>query len=553
MTLDESPPKLRVLLVDDDDVDRMIVRRAVARHGSELEVVETASIGSGLALATSEVFDCAIVDFHLSDGTALDFIGRILETNRGLPVVVLTGHSDPDTAVRALKEGAQDYLVKGTVDGPTILRALRHAIERQRVVDLKHRLLHADRLAAVGQLAAGVAHEVNNPLTYLLANSTQLAANMQGIEQALKQLRIIFPSLGSAAPSMDGSTPASGPFEPSDILQLVQESREMLEENLSGLHRIREIIKDLKVFSRKEPSAHEQLSVNDVLATVCNLAFNEVRHRARLVKDLKPLPRIVADRGRLVQLFTHLIMNAAQSIAPGNAAAQLIRISSEAQLAHVIITIEDTGHGIAKEHLPRVFEPFFTTRSRDVATGLGLPLCLEIAQRHGGDIQVKSEVGVGTQVVVQFPVSAPQVAESQRSDAPPSERLHRRARVLIIDDEELVCRSYKRVLGPFHDVVIACGGKQALDLLERDTRFDVIICDLMMPEVDGLLVYEQLRKSESPLLSRIVFASGGVFSNRARTFMSAIHNVCLEKPLTHDMLLTVVAEVATEHASRRDV
>lgn len=541
--MSEAESSIRILLVEDDLVDRMAVHRALQPAFPGVVIADAADLQTGLLLAESERHDCALVDYHLPDGSALDFMRRRGPNAQRLPVVVLTGLDDERVAIEAVKEGAQDYLVKGARDGRSIVRAVRYAIERQRVFELQQRLMHADRLASIGQLAAGVAHEVNNPLTYLLANTGILKDRMWALERAIAKLR------GQVA-----NVPQTGEafFEllvaETDLPATLVESREMLGENLAGLERIRSIIRDLKVFSRAERDDIELVSMNDVINTACNIVYNEIRHRARLVKDLGVAPTVAADRGKLAQLFTNILLNAAQSIEEGAAERNQIRITSRVDGGVIRTVIEDTGGGIGREDLERVFEPFFTTKARDVGTGLGLSLCLEIARFHGGSIELRSELGVGTRVEVTLPVEGALRLTSTNPPRPRNDKPHRRVRVLIIDDEELVCRAYARVLKPHHDVVCIRGGRDALEYLETDASFDVLICDLMMPEVDGLMVYERLLDKQSPLVQRLVFASGGAFTSRVKAFIGNVRNLCLEKPLSRELLLSVVEQVAAASA-----
>lgn len=537
--MSEPEPAIRILLVEDDSVDRMAIHRVLRATFPDIVVVDAPNLQAGLALAEVDQHDCALVDYHLPDGSALDFIRLRGPKSVQLPVVVLTGLDDERIAFEALQHGAQDYLVKGTRDGRSMVRAVRYAIERQRVLDLKQRLMHADRLASIGQLAAGVAHEVNNPLTYLMANTSILKDRLSALERSLVQGR----GQLSRAEGF-GVTPYEQLIGDMDLPAVLAESREMLSENLSGLERIRSIIRDLKVFSRIERDDVELVSVNDIINTACNIVYNEIRHRARLVKDLAAAPTIAGDRSKLAQLLTNVLLNAAQAIEEGAAERNQIRITSRAENGSVTIVVEDTGQGISQDNLARVFEPFFTTKTRDIGTGLGLSLCLEIARYHGGNITVRSELGVGTHVEITLPIEGSLRLTSTNPPRRKSDTPRLRVRVLIIDDEELVCRAYSRVLKPHHEVVCIRGGREALRHLEKDANFDVVICDLMMPEVDGLMVYEQLQAKRSSLLQRLVFASGGAFTPRVKAFISTVRNMCLEKPLSRELLLSVVEQIA---------
>lgn len=525
-----TPTPLAVLLVDDDEVDRIAVRRAVDGRGPLVTLYEAVSLEAAWQQLERTSFDCALVDFHLPDGTALDFLAKLSQQPPRLPVVVLTGDGDEPTAVATLSQGAQDYLLKGQTDPSSILRAIRYAIERQNVIELQSRLQHADRLAAVGQLAAGVAHEVNNPLTYLLANTAQLKDDLKQLTQALTGL------------------PQDSTITPRELLRhpllsrVFSDAQELLDENLEGLERIRGIIKNLRSFSRIEPDRFEDCRIEELIDVACGLVLDQTPNRPLIIKDYATLPPQVADRTKLTQLLCNLLLNASQALEESTKSERTIRIVTQQLAGQVQVTIEDNGPGICEQDLKRVFEPYYTTKRRTHGTGLGLSLCLEIARRHGGEIKISSRVGVGTQATVTLPVKAVAV-NAIAPDERPSERMRLRARVLVIDDEELVCRSYRRVLEPLHEVTVALGGAEAIELLARDPNFDVVICDLMMPGVDGLAVHHFLRQKRSPLLSRLIFASGGALTDEARSFVAQARNMCLDKPLSRELLLSVVTQV----------
>jgi CheY-like chemotaxis protein len=209
------------------------------------------------------------------------------------------------------------------------------------------------------------------------------------------------------------------------------------------------------------------------------------------------------------------------------------------------VTIADTGCGMPDSVRSRIFEPFFTTKSREQGTGLGLTLCADIVRRHSGEIRVKSEPGKGSVFEVVLPSDTGLVFSERpepRSDAPaPSQR----ARVLVIDDEEILLKAYRRMLAAKHDVVVVRGGADALELLRRDANFDVVLCDLMMPDVDGKSVYEALSLLSPGLARRLIFCSGGAYSSRLGDFVAALPNVTLDKPFTADALAQAVATART--------
>jgi two-component system, cell cycle sensor histidine kinase and response regulator CckA len=396
---------------------------------------------------------------------------------------------------------------------PAVLGTALDISERKRNEAMSRRLLHADRLAAIGQLSAGVAHEINNPAAFVMANLTSLSGVLDRIEQT------------------DGRVPAA----------LLAEVRDMLRDGLEGIERIHTLTKNLKTFARIERDDVELVDVNEVLNGACAIVADEIRGRARLHKQLGVVPRLAADPGKLSQVFINLLMNAAQAIDTGAADPHEIRCTSAYLDGMIQVTVADTGCGMPESVRSRIFEPFFTTKSRDQGTGLGLTLCADIVRRHSGEIRVKSEPGKGSVFEVLLPGDTGLVFSKRpqpRSDAPaPSKR----ARVLVIDDEEILLKAYRRMLASQHDVVVARGGTSALELLRGDANFDVVLCDLMMPDVDGKSVYEALSLLSPGLAARVIFCSGGAYSSRLSDFVAALPNVTLDKPFTADALLQAVA------------
>ncbi|NJK31381.1 MAG: response regulator [Deltaproteobacteria bacterium] len=522
---------LQILVVDDDAVDRAAIRRALTRQDLHVSIVEAVDVASALVASTTRVFDCGVIDYHLPDGTALDLVRELSMAPRGaLPVVILTGSTDDDLAIAALQQGAQDYLAKHAMDGRVLVRAIRYAIERARVVELQQRLLHADRLIAIGHLAAGVAHEVNNPASAVLANLELLSDCVAELQR-----RIADPG---AASSLAGT---------------LAECSTAIRAGMAGIERISSVTGSLRNFAKIERDEVEQVDLDDVIESTCVLLNNEIRHRAQLVRDFQPLPHVIGHRAKLTQVFINLLMNAIQAIEPGAAESNEIRLAARVADATITLTIEDTGVGISSELSARAFQPFFSTKPREHATGLGLSLCQDIVRQHGGSITLRSEVGVGTRVDVILPIDAGLRASAPTRTVDPvadpgRRQLGGRARVLIVDDEPAIVRTYKRLLEPQLEVAIAEGGRQGLAILAQDPDFDVIVCDLMMPEVDGVAVYEQLRREHPALLERVVFWTGGVFTERSRSFLANVDNLFLHKPITRQQLLDAVSRVVASTA-----
>jgi CheY-like chemotaxis protein len=326
----------------------------------------------------------------------------------------------------------------------------------------------------------------------------------------------------------------------------------MVDDNLTGIERIASIVRDLRTFSRIEQDDVQDVMVNEIVDVACNLAYADVRHCARLVKELSRLPPVQAEPGKLAQVLTKLLVNAAHAIKEGSADDNEIRVSTRLDGEMVVVAVQDTGSGISKDALARIFEPFDATESREQGAGLGLSLCADIVRMHGGSISATSEEGRGSRFEVRLPRAKERddqrsVVSSVPVAVPPGEG-HLRARVLVIDDDVAVLRAYRRMLAPRHDVVLASGGAEGLHTLEKDEGFDLVLCDVMMPQLDGPMVYEALEARAPRLLEKVVFCSGGAFTPRAKEFLASIQNPFVSKPIDPVALESIIQKTRARRA-----
>ncbi len=379
--------------------------------------------------------------------------------------------------------------------------ALRGRAERARITA---QLVQADRLVAMGTLAAGVAHEINNPLAYVLA----------GLDFVERELRVL----------PEGA---------------VAEMRQTLQEIRHGAERIRQAVRDLKTFSRADEDSCRPVEMQRLLGSSLNIAFNEIRHRARIVHDYGSTPMVNANESRLGQVFLNLIINAAQAIPEGVTDRNEIRLVTRTDAAgRAVVEVRDTGCGIAPEHIQRIFEPFFTTKPIGVGTGLGLSICRDAIAALGGELTVESELGKGSVFRVVLPPWRGTVEVARTAAMPQTSG--RRGRILAVDDEPLVARAIRRALEPTHEVVIETTAKGALDRLVSGERFDLVICDLMMPEKSGMDLHADLNAAHPAIAERIVFLSGGAFTPKAKAFLDVVRNPVLEKPFDSKALRAFV-------------
>lgn len=401
---------------------------------------------------------------------------------------------------------------------PSRLFTIRDVTDRRRAEELEMRLLESERLASLGQLAAGVAHEINTPAAFVTANLTMLHERFDALTDMLQGSRL---PLGA------------------DLSEILRDSEEMLRDCDVGIRRITSITQDLRSFSRIDREDVELVDINDVVRVACKMVATEIRHRAQLVTRLGEVREIAAHRGKLSQVLINLLMNAAHAVDEARPEQNRIEITTEQIGGRLVITVSDTGRGIPEDEIQHVFEPFYTTKPRGIGTGLGLALCAETVRKHGGQIEVVSEVGKGTRFEITLPLDT-----GLQPRRPVSRRLVRgaksRARVLLIDDDTMLRRAYTRMLARYHDVEGAESGRAALDLLRCGGDFDVILCDLMMPGLDGPGVYEALEKEHPELLDRFIFVSGGAFTSRVNAFLRRVRPQLLEKPVNRQTLLGAI-------------
>jgi PAS domain S-box-containing protein len=410
-----------------------------------------------------------------------------------------------------------------------------------------------DKLATVGTLAAGIAHEINNPTAFILNNLAQLVAQLGELRAAKERVAAL---RGVADPQRPPSMAGDLEAVRADIDRFVVEAKDILRESIDGAERIRDIVKGMKGFTHVEDSAIAAFDLNQAVETALHLTLHEVRNRAQLVKELgADLPPVLGSRGRIQQVVINLVVNAAQAIEDGDAQANRITLATRRDGDWVRLEVADTGKGIAPENLARIFDPFFTTKPAGVGTGLGLSICHEIVRSHGGDLRVESAVGHGSTFIVLLPVQSPLAAPAPATaaaQAPPAAAEPRRTlRILIVDDEEALLNSFQRMLRGSHAVVIAHGGRAGLEAMKSATPpFEIIICDLNMPDIDGMHLHRYVAQASPGLERRIIFMTGGVHAPQALQFLQSVDNPRLQKPFSRHELDAAIAAILSDGPSQ---
>jgi len=380
----------------------------------------------------------------------------------------------------------------------------------------QEQLIVADRRTSVGTLAAGVAHEINNPLAYV-------TGNIQFALRELPRMRVL--CLRDCPPEERLRVDANW-----------AEVQEALQEAGQGCSRVQNIVQSLKSFSRGDDGRREPTDIRSTLEAAIAMAANEMRYRARLVRDYQDVPPVEANEVRLVQVFLNLLINAAQAIEPGEAERNEIRLAvRRAEDGRVRVDISDTGCGMPAEVRNRLFTPFFTTKPVGVGTGLGLSVCQGIVNSLGGQIEVQSEQGRGSTFTVLLPATAEVQPVSGPARVQPPTPV-RRARVLVVDDEPYVGASLQRILAREHEVTVTTQARDALARVLQGPGFDVILCDLMMPEMTGMEFFHELQRCCPAQAERVTFFTGGAFTAATRAFIEKHQERVLNKPILPEPL-----------------
>ena len=507
-------PTLRALIIDDSADDAHLLCSELTRNGYDVESTRVdTSDDLDLALRARS-WDIIFSDWFMPRFSAPEALEVVKAHGLDLPFIIVSGTAEEEVVVKAMKSGAHDFFRKErlTLLVPAVDRELREATVRRDSVQLEQQLMISDRMASVGILAAGVAHEINNPLSAVVGN---LDLALQGLVE-LERAQGMSDWLG-------------------EVVADVHEARE-------AAQRIRNVANDLKTFTRSGSSeAREAVDVQRVIESSLRMARNEIRHRAQIRTEFSPVPPVTGNESRLGQVFLNLIVNAAQAITEGHAEENVIAVATMiASDGSVLVTVSDTGSGMTEEIRRRLFTPFFTTKPIGVGTGLGLSICHRIISEMGGTITVESEIGRGSQFTVRLePGGDLKADELAVNSAVASPTPRRRGIILAIDDEPSIGALIKKVLKE-HDVTSTTNAEEALKWISRGSRYDVILCDLMMPHVTGMDFYAQLEQLDRTQASAVIFLTGGAFTAQARQFLEEVENDRLDKPFDIHLLRQVI-------------
>jgi two-component system, cell cycle sensor histidine kinase and response regulator CckA len=542
---------IKILLIEDSLAEARFLQEILQQVTSEAFYWEHVKrLSEAIAhLQQSQPFDICLLDLSLPDSKGLSSLDVLIQQAPSLPIVVLTNTNDSELAVAAVRHGAQDYLVKRQVNQDILVRSLRYAIERKQIAEalreaneaLEHRvqertlelaqaneqlkqeirehqiakdhLLRAQRLESIGTLASGIAHDLNNILTPMLA-----------IAQLL----------------------------PRRLPHLSERNQEMLKTLETSAKRGAELIKQILSFARGVEGNRIPLQVGYLLTEVRNIAQQTFLKSIEIHLEVdRDLWLISGDATQLHQVFMNLCVNARDAmphgglleIVAGNCQLRQedIKLHPDAtEGAHIVVKVIDTGTGIPPEIINRIFDPFFTTKEIGKGTGLGLSAAIGIIKGHGGFLDVQSTVGQGSQFQVYLPAiqaPAPQVSHELDPMMGQSEL------ILVVDDETTICQIVKQTLESFnYRVLIAHNGRDAIALYaQHQAEISGVLLDLMMPVMDGTTTISLLQRL-NPAVQ--IVAMSGVHSSEVmvQSKNSGIQRF-LPKPFTTKELLQAIYQL----------
>jgi len=414
-----NPEAFKILIVDDDDDDAFLIEDLIREGLTNPAPTLSRAKSQKEALQQLETtsYDIGICDYRLGEGNGIGLLRTLRSKNITLPIIVLTGQGDQEIAVEAMKSGATDYLTKGKLNCEVLIKAITHAIqlhqeaERRKHTEsmlkkshqeltvahkelqeslnklktAKNQILRSEKLAGVGRLAAGICHEILNPLNIISGYSQTLQMERRD-DQALQE------DLGSIS---------------------------------EEIHRIEKIVSGLLKFSRKRDVDLKHAGINDELESVLSIVEGEMGIEGiEVVREFAPdLPKPLLDTDRMRQVFLNIINNAkyampsggkltvrTQTVEPVNSSHLTVSTPGEREKT-LKISFIDTGSGIKKEHLEQIFDPFFTTKPEDKGTGLGLSVCYSIIEKHGGILEAESNGTNGTTFIIELPLNQKQEKE----------------------------------------------------------------------------------------------------------------------------------------------
>jgi PAS domain S-box-containing protein len=468
---------------------------------ADKEGVVRLSEGAGLAAmgaASGQLVGQNLFDLYRDHPTIPGYIRRGLAGESFWYTVEVPG-AIYDTYLTTLRDA------EGNVTG---VAALSNDVTELR--RLQANAIQNDRAIALGTLAASVAHEINNPLTYLLTHAEMCDHSLALLEQAVEALPV-----ESAAALRD----------------LLKQLRSDLDPVRSAAERISRTTRQLKAFSRSSDEHREVVRIKDVVRSVLELVGKDVEACARVRLELDDGVLVFADESRLVQVVLNLVVNAMQAVQKQARHDSEIAIAVRRIDDRALLEVEDNGPGVPLHNRDRIFDPFFSTKEAGEGTGLGLFVCRNIVRELGGDIVVENRANGGARFKVTLPARDDAPVRAPPRGPLPEPKPVQKARILVIDDEPMLLRALAHSLrSAGHEVTPMNDSAGALQLLLSNQPFDLVFCDVMMRGMTGMDLMEALKQQAPERVRRVVFMSGGAYTPDARNFLERYAEQSVDKP-----------------------
>jgi len=394
---------MRILIAEDDVAQQRLLAHLVARWSYQATIVSTGE--DAIQMLREHEYSIALIDWNLPGMSGLDVCAAMRDLGRFTHAIVLSARNGDQDIHVALEAGASDYL--GKPFDQSELRA--RLMVGTRMVHLHQQISQMQKLESIGQLAAGIAHEINTPAQFVSDNLRFACDGMRGLAQAFDAYRAVALAARAADFASELVQKAEEAAESHEVDYMLEELQPCLKQSLDGITRIAEIVRAMKSFSHPGVSTRKQIDINEAIESTVTVARHEWKHVATLALELDPnLPQVPCFPGELNQVLLNVLVNAAHAVHDvhgENPQRGALSIASLQRDGHVLVSIRDNGGGIPEAIRERVFDPFFTTKEVGRGTGQGLSIAYDVVTRkHGGRIWFESQEGEGTTFWLQFPL-----------------------------------------------------------------------------------------------------------------------------------------------------
>jgi signal transduction histidine kinase len=507
--MNEKP--LRVLIIEDNPADAELLELELLRGGYLPDLCRVQSAAEMQAALDEREWDLVLSDFTLPGFTGFHALEVLKASGQDIPFILISGSAGDDVAVTAMRAGAHDFFTKGSLAllVSAIQRELREA-ELRAVSRAQREQLHRnEKLAALGTLMAGVAHELNNPLSVIMHQATLLQTALGSDPRQARAARILY-----------------------------------------AVNACSQIVRNFLALARHEPPRQVPVSINEVInAAIDLLAYGLRTDDIELELDLAAeLPAVEGDPQQLERVIINLVTNAQYALRSRPLPRRIvIRSHLDSSGAQLLLQVSDNGEGIPPEIRSRIFDPFFTTKPAGEGTGLGLSLCHGIITAHQGEIAMSDEVETGTTVVIKLPVAsnarvACAASDDTESSSPPS-------RILVVDDNAEVAAGFREILvAQGHHVDTELTSRAALPRILTGA-YALVMADIRMPDLDGPALYREVMARSPELAKTFLFITGDTFSRDRDAFLKETQAVYLAKPCTYEEVEDAVAKALQRSSS----